>query len=114
MQSGALMITARIPISIADTDLECVESLLLMHGSKIRCKNVDFLVEFPDIRDCAQSHKAYYQRYSACLGFKDAPYLPISSAKSLFVGSLKSVGTLGQGGGSFRRWCTNAGALCLQ
>lgn len=98
MQSGALMLTASIDMSIGDTDLRYGESLLLMHGSKIRCKGVEFLVEFPDIRDCAQSHKANYQRYSACLGFKDAQYLPTSLAKSLSVGSFKSVGTLGQGG----------------
>lgn len=38
MQSGALMITAHVPISIGDTDLEYGQSLLLMHGSKIRYK----------------------------------------------------------------------------
>ena len=98
MQSGALMITARVPIAIGDTDLQYEASLLLMHGSKIRCQKADFLVEFPDIRDCVQSHKAHYQSYSARLGFQDAPYLLTSLAKSLSVGSLRSVGTLGQGG----------------
>lgn len=98
MQSGTPMITACVPITIGDIELECVESLLLMHGPKIRCQKMGFLVEFPDVRDCVQSHKAHYQRYSARLGFEDAPYLPTSLAKSLSVGSLRSVGTLGQGG----------------
>lgn len=98
MKSGALMITADSFITIGDTDLRKEESLLLMHGSKIRCENVVFLVEFPDIRDCVQSHKANYQSYSARLGFKDAPYLLTSLAMSLSVGSFRSVGTLGQGG----------------
>lgn len=62
MQSGALMITTHVSISIGDTDLEYGQSLLLMHGSKIRCQRVEFSVEFPDIRDCAQSVKANYQR----------------------------------------------------
>lgn len=98
MQSGALLISARVPISIGSTDLRYTQSLLLMHRSKIRCGNVDLAVEFLDIRDCAQSHKAHYQRYSALLGYKDAPYLPTSLAESLSVGSVKTVGLLGQGG----------------
>lgn len=98
MQSGALMVSARVPISIGGTDLESMQSLLLMNLSKIRCETVDLVVEFPDIRDCAQSHKAHYQRYFARLGYKEVPYLPTSLAKSLSVGSVKSVGKLGQGG----------------
>lgn len=98
MESGALMITASISISIGDTKLRPLKSLLLMHGSKIRFQELDFLVEFPDLRDCAQSHKAHYQRYSARLGFKDAPYLQTSLAKSLCVGRFWSLGTLGKGG----------------
>ena len=78
MESGALMITASISIFIGDTKLRPLKSLLLMHGSKIRLQEVDFLVEFPDLCDCAQSHKAHYQRYSARLGFRDAPYLQTS------------------------------------
>lgn len=98
VQSGALMISARVSISIGGTDLKCMESLLLMNLSKIRCQTVDLVVEFPDIRDYAQSHKAHYQRYFARLGYKEVPYLPTSLAKSLSVGSVKSVGKLGQGG----------------
>lgn len=98
MESSALMITASIPIAIGDTYLSPMKSLLLMHSSKIRCQELDFLVEFPDLRDCVQSHKAHYQRYSALLGFKQAPYFRTSLAKPLCFGSLRYLGTLGQGG----------------
>lgn len=98
MKSGALMITARIPILVEKTILRCENSLLLMHGSRIRCnKQIKFLVEFPDIHDCAQSHKANYQTYSARFGFENAQYLPTSLDNPLFVGPLKSVGILGEG-----------------
>ena len=99
MKSGALMITARSSISVEKIILRCENSLLLMHGSKIRCnKQIKFLVEFPDIYDCAQSHEANYQTYSARFGFEDARYLPTSLDKPLYVGPLKSVGILGEGG----------------
>lgn len=98
MQSGALMISARDPLSIGNTDLSFMQSLLLMHRSKIRCGGVELVVEFPDISDCAQSHKAHYQRYFERLGYKKARYLPTSLADSFSVGSIKIVGPLGHGG----------------
>lgn len=97
MESGAPMITASMFISIGDAEIRPLQSLLLMHISKNRFQELDFLVEFPDLRDCVQSHKAHYQRYTALLGFKDAPYFRTSLAKSLCVGSFRTQGVLGQG-----------------
>lgn len=59
---------------------------------------MELVVEFPDIHDCAKSHKAHYQRYFERLGIENAPYLATSSADTLSVRSVRTVARLGQGG----------------
>ena len=81
--SGALLITALDKIKVGSARLKEQQSLLLMAGTNIHCGGeFEFVVEFPDISNCAEEYERNYQEYAAKVGFPDAPYL-VSSREDL-------------------------------
>ena len=97
--SGALLITALHRIRLGSAILKKQQSLVLVAGTSIRCGgNHEFIVEFPDISNCLEEYKRNYQKYTAKVGFPDAPYLISFREDSLQLGlKHKSVAILGKG-----------------
>lgn len=95
-QTGALMITANKVTNVGKTALQKGQSLLMMHDTILLC--AQFLVEFPDVRNCAQAHRRCYQNYAAQFGVDNAPYLPTSRVDLLDLKDYLTVGFLGKGG----------------
>ncbi len=98
-QTGALMITAKKLTKVGETVLQKGQSLLMMHDTILSCTpNLEFLVEFPDIRNCAQAHRRCYQNYTAQFGVDSAPYLPTSKGDPLNLKDYRTMEYLGKGG----------------
>ena len=97
--SGALLITALDEIKVGSAVLKKNEPLLLMAGTIIHCGGeFEFVVELPDISNCAEEHEQNYQKYAAKLGFPDAQYLPTPQAEYSPIGAEhRSVVVLGKG-----------------
>lgn len=98
--SGALLITALDEIKVGSAVLEKQQSLLIMAGTSIHCGGeFEFVVEFPDLSNCAEEHERNYQAYAAKLGFLDAQYLLTPQAEYPPIGAEhRSVAVLGKGG----------------
>lgn len=78
--SGALLITALDKIRVGAAILGKDTSLLLMAGTIIKCGNdLEFIVEFPDLSNCAEEHEQNYRQYAAKFGIHGAPYMATSS-----------------------------------
>lgn len=93
------MITANGRTEIGDKILRKGQSLLLMPNITLQyTQKLIFLVQFPDIGHCVESHKKNYQRYSASLGVEDARYLLTSTSEAFNIGAYQIMATLGQGG----------------
>lgn len=98
MQSGALMISAHVPISIGDTDLRFNQSLLLMHRSKIRCETVNLVVEFPNISRLCPVAQGPLSEVLRTLGLQRSPIF------SDLIGSV-TICRIAQGcGKTWARW----------
>lgn len=86
--SGALLITALDGIKVGSARLSKQESLLIMAGTIIHCGGeFEFIVEFPDLSNCAEEHERNYQKYASKLGFPDAQYLASSPAELPPIGA---------------------------
>jgi len=97
--SGALMITALDEIKVGSARLKKEQSLLLMAGTIIYCgAEFEFIVEFPDTSNCAEEYERNYQKYTAEVGFPDAPYLVSSREDEPPIGAEhRSKAVLGKG-----------------
>lgn len=85
--SGALLITAIDKIKVGAVLLQKHQSLLLMHGTNIRCGGVfEFTIEFPDLSNYAEEHERNYLDYAVRLGISDAQYLPTPLDNELLIG----------------------------
>ena len=98
--SGALLIVAVSEIKVGLTNLEENGTLLLMAGSVIKCgaNAFQFVVEFPDLEECADAHEHNYQKYVKDFNLQNAPYLATSHKEELSLGPrYKSKAILGAG-----------------
>ncbi|KAF1993295.1 kinase-like protein, partial [Amniculicola lignicola CBS 123094] len=97
--SGALLITALDSMIVGSARLSKQESLLLMAGASIRCGGAfSFVVEFPDLGNCAEEHERNYQEYTAKIGIPDAQYMETPRSEYPPIGAEhRSVATLGKG-----------------
>lgn len=85
-KSGALLITAIQQLRIGSARLKKTESLVLMGSISIdyghnRC---EYVIEFPDLKFCANEHERSYQKYVEQSGFPNAPYMATSQDEKLF------------------------------
>lgn len=97
-KTEALMITVYKFTKIRHTVLQEGQSLLMMHNTILLCTvKLEFLVDFPDIRNCAQSQKTYYQIYAAQFGFNNPLYLPTFRGDPFSVKKYQTMGRLGEG-----------------
>lgn len=98
-KTGALMITAYKRTKVGLKVLQEGQSLLMMHDTILWCApELEFLVGFPEIRNCAQSHKACYENYAAQFGVNDALYLATFKGDPSFVKEYQIMEPLGEGG----------------
>lgn len=98
-KSGALMVTAGTGrITVGDSLIEKRQSLLLMHNTILTCETMKFSVEFPEMKDRLQAHKANYQHYSKRLQVNNARYMQLSHLDTLSIKHYKSTAVLGKGG----------------
>lgn len=98
LKTGALMVTAGTKIQVGDTMLKRRKSLLLMQSAELKCANMKFSVEFPDMNHCLQAHKENYRRYSTRLEVNDARYMEASALATHLIKHYKSADVLGKGG----------------
>ena len=76
-KSGALLITADMPVLVGGIRLSKSRSLVLMSDTIITypCEaDISFFVEFPDISHCVDLHRENYRRYSMRCGVKNFSY----------------------------------------
>lgn len=99
-KSGALLVTADMPIWVGQTLLSRSQSLVLMPDTTILCQSnadISFLVEFPDINHCVDLHRENYRQYSMRCGVKRFSYMPTLTGGHVFKNHL-CLGILGTGG----------------
>lgn len=98
-KSGALMVTAGTGrITVRDSLIEKCQSLLLTHNTILICKTMKFSVEFPEMKDRFQAHKANYQHYSKRFQVNNARYIQLSHLDTLSIKHYKYTAVLGKGG----------------
>ncbi|KAM3067100.1 hypothetical protein ACMFMG_011657 [Clarireedia jacksonii] len=97
--SGVLLITALDQIMVGSVTLIKGHSLLLIANMIIHCGGeYRFRVEFPDISNCAERHKQYYQQHSTELGSLSTQYLLYSREEYPSIGvEHRSIDILGSG-----------------
>ena len=98
--SGALLVTAMSKIRVGSTILDNNCSLLVMADTIISCggKAFEFMVEFPDLSQCANAHKRNYEGYVADFNIQNALYMATSREQDPPIGRLhKSRAVLGHG-----------------
>lgn len=98
-KSGALLVTADVPIWVGSTYLSKSQSLVLTTDMIIACgysTNLSFIVEFPDINHCVDLHEEKYRQYSMRCGVNKVSYLP--TLKGGHVENHLCLGILGRGG----------------
>ena len=98
--SGALLIVAMSKIRVGSTTLEKDESLLLMADTVIDCggRAFQFMVEFPDLSQCAATHERNYEDYVAKFNLQNVLYMATSRERDPPIGYLhRSKAVLGHG-----------------
>lgn len=76
-KSGALLITADMPIYVGGTLLRKYQCSVLMPDTIINSyeAEISFFVEFPDINHCVDLHRENYRRYSMRCGLNNSSYM---------------------------------------
>ena len=115
--SGALLITAMGKMAVGSTMLKKDHSLLVMADTVIDCggKAYQFMVEFPDLGQCAEAHERHYREYVSKLDLQDALYMATSRDHGMPIGCKhRSKAALGEGGFGevHKAMHVNTGELC--
>ncbi|KAL9119085.1 MAG: hypothetical protein Q9187_004361 [Circinaria calcarea] len=119
--SGALLLTAMERIQVGLIELLKHQSMLFMTGTRIRCGRrfrsyiLEFIVEFPDLQECAEEHERNYQQYMTAIGLPNTPYMATSQDEDPPIGYVhKSKALLGKGsfGEVHKVVNTRTGELC--
>ena len=87
-------------MAVGTTTIEKNQTLLVMADTVIDCGNkaFQFLVEFPDLSQCAPAHERNYQEYVKKFDLRDALYMATSREQDAPIGySHRSKALLGQG-----------------
>ncbi|MCJ1474594.1 NUAK SNF1-like kinase 1 [Lambiella insularis] len=99
-ESGTLLLVAISTMSFGTAVLKISQSLLIMADTVIDCggRAFRFLIEFPDLCQCAAAHEHNYREYTEKLGLPNALYMATSRVQDPPIGHLyRSKALLGQG-----------------
>ena len=98
--SGALLIVAMSTIFVGSTRLTKDNSLLVMADTIVDCGGgaFQFMVEFPDLSQCAAPHERNYEEYVAKFNLQNALYMATSREQDPPIGHLHRIkAVLGHG-----------------
>ena len=98
--SGALLIVAMSTIRVGSTRLKESDSLLVMADTIIDCggRAFQFMVEVPDLSQCADAHRSNYEEYVAKFKLQNVLYMATSREQDPPIGRLhRSKAVLGHG-----------------